>query len=64
MGFNIIAPAMKASRTTRMMAPGDGVRQGVVFNNPMQSIDLVPSLGAIMGFSAAQSQGKLIRELV
>jgi arylsulfatase A-like enzyme len=53
-----------ASRTTWMMALGAGVRQGVVYDNPMQSIDLVPSLGAIMGFSPAQSQGKPIRELL
>jgi hypothetical protein len=53
-----------ASRTTWMMALGAGVRQGVVYDNPVQSIDLVPSLGAIMGFSPAQSQGKPIRELL
>jgi hypothetical protein len=47
-----------------MMALGAGVRQGVVYDDPMQSIDLVPSLGAIMGFSPAQSQGKPIRELL
>ncbi len=52
-----------ASRTTWMMVLGAGVRQGVVYDEPMQSIDLVPSLGAIMGFSAAQSQGKPVREL-
>jgi len=53
-----------ASRTTWMMALGAGVREGVIFNEPMQSIDLVPSLGAIMGFSPAQSQGKPIKELL
>jgi hypothetical protein len=53
-----------ASRTTWMMALGAGVRQGVVYDTPVQSIDLVPSLGAIMGFSPAQSQGKPIRELL
>jgi hypothetical protein len=36
----------------------------VVYDRPMQSIDLVPTLGAMMGFSAALSQGKPIRELV
>jgi hypothetical protein len=53
-----------ASRTTWMMALGTGIRQGVVYDDPMQSIDLVPSLGAIMGFSPNQSQGKPIRELL
>ncbi len=52
------------SRTTWMMALGEGVRHGVVYDSPVQSIDLVPSIGAMMGFSAAQSQGKPIRELL
>jgi hypothetical protein len=63
-GFQHHRTGDPASRTTWMMALGAGVRQGVVFDDPMQSIDLVPSLGAMMGFSAAQSQGKLIRELL
>ena len=33
-----------------MMALGAGVRQGTVYDRPLQSIDLVPTLGAIMGF--------------
>ena len=63
-GFQHHRTGDTASRTTWMMALGAGVRQGVVYDNPMQSVDLVPSLGAIMGFSPAQSQGKLIRELL
>ena len=63
-GFQHHRTGDAASRTTWMMALGAGVRQGVVYDDPMQSIDLVPSLGAIMGFSAAQSQGKPIRELL
>ncbi len=63
-GFQHHRTGDAASRTTWMIALGAGVRQGVVYDNPMQSIDLVPSLGAIMGFSSAQSQGKPIRELL
>jgi hypothetical protein len=63
-GFQHHRTGDAASRTTWMMVLGAGVRQGVVYDTPMQSIDLVPSLGAIMGFAAAQSQGKPIRELV
>lgn len=63
-GFQHHRTGDEASRTTWMMALGAGVRQGVVYDQPLQSIDLVPSLGAIMGFSAAQSQGKPIRELL
>ena len=33
-------------------------------NRPLQSIDLVPTLGAIMGFSPKLSQGKPIHELL
>jgi hypothetical protein len=51
------------SRTTWMMAMGAGVRQGVVIDRALQSTDLVPSLGAILGFSASLAQGKPIREL-
>ena len=63
-GFQHHRTGDAASRTTWMMALGAGVRQGVVIDNPMQSIDLVPSLGAMMGFSPSQSQGKPIRELL
>jgi len=63
-GFQHHRTGDAASRTTWMMALGTGVRQGVVYDDPMQSIDLVPSLGAIMGFSPNQSQGKPIRELL
>jgi hypothetical protein len=45
-----------------MMALGAGVREGVLIDEPMQSIDLVPSLGAMMGFSATQSNGRPIKE--
>lgn len=63
-GFQHHRTGDTASRTTWMMALGAGVRQGVVYDDPMQSIDLVPSLGAIMGFSPAQSQGKALREFL
>jgi len=63
-GFQHHRTGDAASRTTWMMALGAGVRQGVIYDRPMQSIDLVPSLGAIMGFSAAVSQGKPIQELL
>ena len=63
-GFQHHRTGDAASRTTWMMVLGAGVRQGVVYDSPMQSIDLVPSLGSILGFSPIQSQGKPIRELV
>jgi hypothetical protein len=51
------------SRTTWMMALGAGVREGVVFDRPLQPTDLVPTLGAMLGFSPSLAQGKAISEL-
>jgi hypothetical protein len=52
------------SRTTWMMAMGAGVREGVVFDRPVDSTDLVPTLGSMLGFSASFAQGKPIAELL
>jgi hypothetical protein len=52
-----------ASRTTWMMALGGGVREGVVFDRPVDSTDLVPTIGAMLGFSPSLAQGKPIPEL-
>jgi hypothetical protein len=52
------------SRTTWMMAVGAGVREGVVSDRALESIDLVPTLGAMLGFSPALAQGRPIPELV
>jgi len=47
-----------------MMALGAGVRGRVLFDRPLQSTDLVPTLGAMLNFSAAMAEGKPIAELV
>jgi len=52
------------SRTTWMMALGPGIRRGVVYDRPMQSTDLVPTIGAMMGFSPSLSQGTPVQELL
>jgi hypothetical protein len=52
------------SRTTWMMAMGAGVREGVVYDRPAESTDLVPTLGSMLGFSASLAQGKPIPELL
>jgi hypothetical protein len=51
------------SRTTWMMAMGAGVREGVVIDRALDSTDLVPSIGSILGFNASLAQGKPIVEL-
>src|SRR5712692_4609154 len=52
------------SRTTWMMALGPGIREGVVYDRAMESTDLVPTLGGLLGFSASLAQGKPIAELL
>jgi hypothetical protein len=52
------------SRTTWMLAAGPGIREGVVFDRAVDSTDLVPTLGSLLGFSASLSQGKPIAELL
>ena len=63
-GFQHHRTGDASSRTTWMMALGAGIRQGVVYDRPLQSIDLVPTLGAMMGFSPKLSQGRQIPELL
>lgn len=52
------------SRTTWMMVLGPNVKQGVVIDRPVESVDLVPSLGSLFGFSARMAQGKPLPEIV
>jgi hypothetical protein len=52
------------SRTTWLIAMGPGIREGVVYDRAVDSVDLVPTIGSVLGFSAAQSQGKPIAEIL
>jgi hypothetical protein len=52
------------SRTTWMIAIGPGIRENVVVDRPVDSMDLVPTLGARLGFSARFAQGNALAELV
>jgi hypothetical protein len=52
------------SRTTWMMALGAGVREGLVFDRRIDSTDLVPTVGAMMGFSPSLAQGAPVTELL
>ena len=53
-----------AARTTWLMAIGPGIREGVIYERAVESIDLVPTLGAMLSFSPVFAQGKRISELV
>jgi hypothetical protein len=52
------------SRTTWMLVAGRGIREGMVFDRAVDSTDLVPTLGSMLGFSASFSQGKPIAEVL
>src|SRR5438067_3799491 len=52
------------SRTTWLLVAGAGIRENVVFDRAVDSTDLVPTLGAMMGFNPTLAQGKPIPELL
>jgi hypothetical protein len=52
------------SRTTWLIAVGPGVREGVVYDRAVDSTDLVPTLGSMLGFSPSMAQGRPISELL
>ena len=62
-GFQHHRTGDAASRTTWMMTLGPGIREGVVHDRALDSTDLVPTIGSIMGFSPSLVQGKPIQEL-
>ena len=47
-----------------MIAMGPGIRENVVVDRPVDSTDIVPTLGARLGFNARYSQGKPLVELL
>lgn len=51
------------SRTTWMIALGPDIRQNTVVDRRVESIDLTPSVAALLGCHAPMAHGKLIREL-
>ena len=52
------------SRTTWLMALGPNIRQNVTVERPLDSLDLVPTLGALMGFETGYARGTPITELI
>jgi hypothetical protein len=46
------------SRTTWMIAMGPSIRENVIIERPLESTDLVPTLGARLGFQTPLAQGK------
>lgn len=52
------------SRTTWIMALGPHIRQNVLVDRPLDSLDLVPTLGALMDFSTPYAHGTPISEVL
>jgi len=52
------------SRTTWMMALGSHIRQNRTVDRPLDSLDLVPTLGAMMNFATPMAKGKPIVEVL
>jgi hypothetical protein len=52
------------SRTTWMMALGPHIRQNRTVDRPLDSLDLVPTLGAMLNFATPLAKGKPIVEVV
>ncbi len=63
-GFQHHRTGDASSRTTWMMVLGPGVREGVVVDRAVESTDLVPTLGALLGFSPSLAHGKPIAEVL
>jgi hypothetical protein len=52
------------SRTTWMMALGPHIRQNLTVDRPLDSLDLVPTLGAMMNFATPLAKGKPVAEVL
>jgi hypothetical protein len=63
-GFQHHRTGDQLSRTTWMMVLGPGIRENVVVDRPVQSTDLVPTLGGLFGFQTRFSQGQPLTEVL
>ena len=63
-GFQHHRTGDAVSRTTWMMALGPGIRENHIVDRPVESTDLVPTLGSLFGFSAHLSTGKPLLEVL
>jgi hypothetical protein len=63
-GFQHHRTGDPASRTTWMMAMGPNIKQGVFVQRPVESLDLVPTLGKLLGFPTPLAAGTILHEVV
>ena len=52
------------SRTTWLLALGPGVREGAVVDRPVDSLDLVPTLGKLLNFFPTSASGRPLLEIL
>ena len=62
-GFQHHRTGDTSSRTTWMMVLGPNAKQNVVIDRPVESVDLVPTIGALMNFNPRYSPGKPLAEV-
>lgn len=63
-GFQHHRTGDPTSRTTWMMVLGPNVHENTIVDRPVDSTDLVPTLGALLGFQAQLCQGKPLHEVL
>jgi hypothetical protein len=63
-GFQHHRTGGATARTTWMLSLGPNIRQNTIVDRPIQSIDVVPTIGCSFGFATALSDGKCIREVL
>ncbi len=63
-GFQHHRTGSAMARTTWMLALGRGAQAGRIVDRPIESVDLVPTVGACCGFATPASAGRPIAELV
>jgi hypothetical protein len=52
------------SRTTWLLALGPGIHENIVVDRPVEPLDVVPTLGAMLGFDPRMARGKPLSELL
>ncbi len=61
-GFQHHRTGDATSRTAWMMVTGPGIRRNTVIERPVESIDLVPTLGSLLGFTPRFARGHALEE--
>jgi hypothetical protein len=63
-GFQHHRTGDPTSRTTWMMVLGPHVRENTIVDRPVDSTDLVPTLGSLLGFDARLCKGTPLHEVL